>query len=476
MSLADWIRRHRERLGLTQGKLASKLNVSMTRVSWWEMDATQPSPSELAKLLDVFGLHSDALPRGTAIPSVGNSTPTRGPSRPKPATDRARPTREQPGAKGRPGPVLLRYQSGARDFSGEDHCEEVAREGNLEGARLVKCDFTSADFEGTKLTSTNFDGARLMDACLTDADLSHASLRRSTLRCASLERAILESADFSGAHLDNANMRDADLTRALLVGAQLRGADLRGANLRGANLTGARLVGAKLAKAVISDATVLPAAFDSTKRGLLHESAGGVAAPTAQPRRTPARVGGIAAPAAQARKTPARVTVSYPPWWAPGMRTCDRCAVPLVRKHQMGQEIVCTACFLHDRGSHLTGDVRGALALMAEEDICAYCGEPSAASEDVAGGRHGGVLSVTLCKECRELSRGREFSDFVDKLAFLKQALLTRYAHVARAREWDADELAELGPSLRLSAELREQARRIVQGRLQFDFTKFIGV
>lgn len=360
-------------------------------------------------------------------------------------------TSEEPS---RPGRVLPRYRKGNRDFANEQHRGEAAEDGNLEGANLKNCDFREAQLSGSNLTRAELDGARLSDASLIDADFSHASLRGAILRGAELRGAVLEGADLSGADLRNANLAEADLLGANLTGADLSNANLRSADFSRANLSGARFTsctieGAVWSGAIRSDSTLFPDAFVPTTSGIRQA----------------------------AKQSAVHANGTFNPLWsAPAMRHCSRCALPLVHAHHIEKESVCTACFFHDPSSGVAGNVVAALALMADRGICAYCGEHAAATEEIAGGHYGGTLYVTLCRECTELSSGRRFPNFAEKQQFLKQALVARYAHVADAQQWDRTEFADLGPNLRLSTELREQARKVVQGRVEFDFTKFIGV
>ena len=328
-------------------------------------------------------------------------------------------------------------------FSGEDHHGEDASDGNLERADLSNCNLRLARFVGANLASTRLDGASLAGAWLNDADLTGAHLWGANL----------EGARLNGADLQGADLTDADLTKARLRGALVSGAILDGADLSGADLTDACLVGASLVDVTVSARTILPAGF-TAKAGVLVKDRTAVVQESATC---------VAAPA-------------YPWWWPAGVRACGRCSVPLAHKHQVGQEVICTACLLHDRASRLTGDVQGAVELMNDRGICAYCGEHVDAEETIKGGPYADTLTVKICVECTELSPGKDFASFPAKREALRQALRSRYAHLATAREWDPTELAELSPNLRLPAALQEQGRRIVQGRLEFDFTKLIGL
>ncbi len=66
----------------------------------------------------------------------------------------------------------------------------------------------------------------------------------------------------TGSDADRARAGDKNLASANLRGADLRGTDLAGANLRDADLTGA----------AANAATVWPAGFDPTARGVIEEA------------------------------------------------------------------------------------------------------------------------------------------------------------------------------------------------------------
>ena len=52
---------NRNRLGLTQEKLAEKLGITAQAVSKWENDQSCPDITMLPKLCDLFGVSSDQL-------------------------------------------------------------------------------------------------------------------------------------------------------------------------------------------------------------------------------------------------------------------------------------------------------------------------------------------------------------------------------------------------------------------------------
>ncbi len=66
MTLGQRIFEHRKRLGLSQGELAEKLEVSRQSVSKWETDGAVPEIDKLIKLADSFGITIDELIKGDA--------------------------------------------------------------------------------------------------------------------------------------------------------------------------------------------------------------------------------------------------------------------------------------------------------------------------------------------------------------------------------------------------------------------------
>ena len=61
MTLGERIAYHRNRLGLSQGELAGRMNVSRQAVSKWETDGSLPDLDRLIALSGLFGLTLDEL-------------------------------------------------------------------------------------------------------------------------------------------------------------------------------------------------------------------------------------------------------------------------------------------------------------------------------------------------------------------------------------------------------------------------------
>ena len=61
MTLGERIAYHRNRLGLAQGELAGRMNVSGQAVSKWETDGSLPDLDRLIALSGLFGITLDEL-------------------------------------------------------------------------------------------------------------------------------------------------------------------------------------------------------------------------------------------------------------------------------------------------------------------------------------------------------------------------------------------------------------------------------
>lgn len=152
-----------------------------------------------------------------------------------------------------PQEVQHQYQSGRRDFQGQQ-----LRRLDLHGLDLRGADLGGADLTDANLREIQLDGANLAGAYLNGADLSGGSLEKANLKGASLLKT----------YLIRANLQESNLAEALCTGAFFTKAILRGANLRGTFLKGASLIGADLVGAKYSSATHFDAGFNAAKAGL----------------------------------------------------------------------------------------------------------------------------------------------------------------------------------------------------------------
>lgn len=60
-TFTDLFKQHRQRLGLTQRKIANALNVSQTAVYLWESGRTVPSMTNLVQLEQLFEVEKGTL-------------------------------------------------------------------------------------------------------------------------------------------------------------------------------------------------------------------------------------------------------------------------------------------------------------------------------------------------------------------------------------------------------------------------------
>lgn len=65
MSAGQSIQKHRKKLGLSQEELAQKLFVSRQTVSLWEKGLTSPTPDNLLRLKEIFGVSVDEILQGS---------------------------------------------------------------------------------------------------------------------------------------------------------------------------------------------------------------------------------------------------------------------------------------------------------------------------------------------------------------------------------------------------------------------------
>lgn len=170
------------------------------------------------------------------------------------------------------------------------------------------------------------------------------------------------------------------------------------------------------------------------------------------------------------------MSAGVPFWQVRQLVSCAVCNVPVSHQHEVEGEVACTSCYLHARGRAAIDGIAFALELMQDRNICAYCGEFARDEEALpAQALDDPPWTVLRCEECGDLTRGEALRTFEEKRLHIKHGLARRYAGVVGAREWDREEIEELGRGLRESVELAEQARKIVQARLQFTFDQLVG-
>lgn len=180
----------------------------------------------------------------------------------------------------------------------QTHFERASFRGaHLEGAFLVECLMSGADFSGANLTRTVLYGGRLTGATFVGARMRGANLMEVRGDDTDFHDAILDGAVFSISDLrranfanaslipldpfpesrrqrgltpevalDNCHLEGANFTNALMYGADLTGAYLDGALLDGAHLDGAKMAKIRVSSEALKKATIAPSLADATQQ------------------------------------------------------------------------------------------------------------------------------------------------------------------------------------------------------------------
>lgn len=105
-------------------------------------------------------------------------------------------------------------------------------------------------------------------------------------------------------------------------------------------------------------------------------------------------------------------------------------------------------------------------------DFCAYCGAPAGTVDHVpprtAAGNGAKHWLVPCCSECNSLLGARPLYTVEERQHFLAGAIRRRYEKVLRVPRWTAEELSEVGPSLRMSILSTQALSDAVRARLAF--------
>lgn len=115
--------------------------------------------------------------------------------------------------------------------------------------------------------------------------------------------------------------------------------------------------------------------------------------------------------------------------------------------------------------------------------FCNYCGEPadtrdhlipvsasSFSSTGTINNRHAKKYGETVwsCQECNSLLGSRLLPSVEARATVVAKALTRRYSKLLQAPVWDADELAEIGPSLRSSILADAERKRRIKVRIAY--------
>ncbi len=119
-------------------------------------------------------------------------------------------------------------------------------------------DLTGIDLSGASLQNVDFNLSNLDDAKLLGSNLSTALLDLTQLIGADLTGAVLSNADAFGAQMNNATLTNANVTGASFLEVSLTGANLSNAHFNNADLTASLVSGAEFTGATFAGAKLVP--------------------------------------------------------------------------------------------------------------------------------------------------------------------------------------------------------------------------
>lgn len=100
--------------------------------------------------------------------------------------------------------------------------------------------------------------------------------------------------------------------------------------------------------------------------------------------------------------------------------------------------------------------------------ICMYCGEPASDREHVYPrskfGERG--IKVWACRECNLIASDKVFLDIEEKGEYIRSELRKKYMGLYKYPDWDDDELATLGYSMRKRVQSMLEQKRWIRKRL----------
>lgn len=73
--IATWLRDRRKEVRLTQAVLGQRIGVTQAQISWWETGKNEPTPSQLAALVEIFG-PAGAPTSGSRMPAATEALAT----------------------------------------------------------------------------------------------------------------------------------------------------------------------------------------------------------------------------------------------------------------------------------------------------------------------------------------------------------------------------------------------------------------
>jgi ribosomal protein S27AE len=150
---------------------------------------------------------------------------------------------------------------------------------------------------------------------------------------------------------------------------------------------------------------------------------------------------------------------------------CSYCGLPHHVIREYSGAWICGICDYLELVRAESFDLKEALSYLRRHSLCAYCGEYASDVEHVIPKITAlPTLTVPACRECNILAGKRVFSCFEHKKEFIQDKLKTRYRKLLSLPEWDAEEIAEMGPGLRRYIEESQIFREQVKQRVEWSW------
>jgi hypothetical protein len=108
---------------------------------------------------------------------------------------------------------------------------------------------------------------------------------------------------------------------------------------------------------------------------------------------------------------------------------------------------------------------------------CVYCGEWATQDEHfppATYSRNGVILPV--CRECNGLAGTTWATDFIERVAHVREKLRHKYRNVLESPEWAQWELSELSYSLRQKVQKWQELRKFILKRLAWDAATYLSL
>jgi|CryBogDrversion2_4_1035264.scaffolds.fasta_scaffold54097_1 hypothetical protein len=108
-------------------------------------------------------------------------------------------------------------------------------------------------------------------------------------------------------------------------------------------------------------------------------------------------------------------------------------------------------------------------------DFCVYCGQHAQSDEHFppdSWGRRGFLFPC--CKECNNFASTKYPTNFVKRVAYVKEKIAKKHKKALDLPVWTQDDLDELEGNLKRSVGLWQKKKRVAQARLVWDAIAYI--